>query len=75
MTDKSNDGNVRADKSAELDVYQGLTKLYLERADLLYEIGRLLEQAPSRDIHKALRRLKAHDRHFARYLKKIEKLN
>lgn len=71
----ANEGNIHPDKSVALEIYQGLTKVYLARANLMNEITCLLRQPPSEDLRKAIRRLGALQRYSARYFKKIKKLD
>ena len=70
-----NKTNIQPDNQNASEIYQGLTKVYLARANLMNEISSLLQQPLSKELDKAIRRLGALQRHYARYLKKIRKLD
>ncbi len=57
-----------------LPTYEGVNKVDVARSNLTVEIDRLLQQPPSKDLHKAVRRLAALERYAARNLKEIRNL-
>lgn len=71
----ANNGDIRANEQLPDALYQGLNRVYLARSNLIGEIDRLLQQPPSDELHKAVRRLGALQRHAARYFKKIKEID
>ena len=57
------------------ELYEKSTKIELARASLYREISRLLDEPPSGDLDKAIRRLGALQRYAARHVKALTRLN
>jgi hypothetical protein len=66
--------DISVGRADAVGTYEYVNAVDLARSEIFREIDRLLEQLPSEDLHKAVRRLGALQRYAARHFREIKNL-